>query len=137
MRRDSPRRQRRIRDIARQITLLSDELRSLLLEDEFDNFPEVPRAPSPPRVPTPPQVPTPPRFRRRSPSPPPRSLNPASTGFFQTDDRVQILNSRNGLRGHQGTVSHTNDRFVYFRLDSTGDIVWRSARNLRRIHPPP
>ena len=126
MRANSPnQRQQRIRDLAFQISLLSDELRSLLIADE---------APPAPRIPTPPPPPPP-----RAPSPPqePRSLNPHSTGYFREHDRIEIANSRNGLRGHRGTVLYTNTRFVYFRLDSSGDTVWRTPRNLRRLHPPP
>ena len=130
MRDGSPARRQRIRDIAEQITALSDELRSLLLPDE------APPVPPPPIVPVVP-VPLPPPPRPPSPPLAPRSLNPHATGFFLADDRVEITNSRNGLRGQLGTVLYTNPRFVFFRLDSTGDTVWRAARNLRRLHPPP
>ena len=119
----SPDRARRIRDIVQQITELSDELQNLILADDPPAFlPEPPPRP-PPRPPSPPQ--------------PVRSNNPHSTGYFLAGDRIEINNTRNGLRGFRGTVHHTNNRFVFFTLDSTGDIVWRSPRNLRRLHPPP
>ena len=117
MRAGSPARRRRIRAVARQIQVLSDELESLLLEED-------------------PQDPPSPPLRTTTPPPPPRSLNPDSTGFFLPDDRVEIVNNLNGLRGQQGIVLYTNRRFVYFRLDTTGDTIWRAPRNLRRLDPP-
>ena len=102
MRQSSPdriqRREQRIRDIARQINRLSEELRTLTLEEDF---PPVAADPPPqPHRPPPPPLPV-------------RHPNPHATGHFLEDDRIVITNNRNGLRGHRGTVTDTNARFVW------------------------
>ena len=126
MRGGASNRQQRIRDIVDEIARLSDELHSLVLD------PDTPLVP-PPAPPAPPSPP--PEFA--DPAVPPRSHNPNSTAFFQTDDRVIVTSNRNGLRGSLGTVTNVNDRFVFFRLDSTNTVIWRAPRNIRRVHPPP
>ena len=90
---------------SRRIQDITSELRRLSLE--LDSLLSVSSSDSP--VPSPPRPPVP---------------------TFQVGSRVRILNSRNGLQGHLGTVVRTNDAFVFFTLDSSGDLVWRSRRNL-------
>ena len=122
MRDDSPSRQQRIRDIVDQLSRLTAELNSLILDP-------VPPPPAPPDPPIP-VVP-------EEPDDPPRSTNPNSTAYFRVGDRVVVTTNRNGLRGSRGTVTNLNDRFVYFRLDNTDTVVWRAPRNIQRTHPPP
>ena len=64
-----------------------------------------------------------------SSSPPPLS-RPLAPPSFVVGARVRILNSRNGLQGQLGTIVRTNDTFVFFTLDSSGALVWRSRHNL-------
>jgi len=57
--------------------------------------------------------------------PPPPSLK------FRIGDKVQILNKYKGLLGHQGVVTRVGTVFVWFRLDSSGQITSRRHKNLR------
>ena len=61
------------------------------------------------------------------------STPPSSSGSFLPGARVEILNSRNNLRGHRGTITSVNRAFVFFKLDSSGTIVWRARHNLRLL----
>jgi len=61
------------------------------------------------------------------PAPPPR----VSSSRFSVGDRVQILNKYKGLLGQQGVVTRTGSVFVWFRLDSSGQITSRRHKNLR------
>jgi len=63
------------------------------------------------------------------PDPPPR---PAATKFA-VGDRVQILNKYKGLLHHQGIVTRVGSVFVWFKLDSSGQITSRRQKNLRVI----
>ena len=128
MRDDSPSRQQRIRDLVDQIARLSDELQSLVLPQEPPPLAPAVVIPLADPQPPPPEVPD---------DLPPRSANPYSTAHFRTNDRIVIENNRNGLRGETGVVTNVNDSFVYFRLDSTNTVIWRSPRNIRRLQPPP
>jgi len=92
---------RRIQSLASQIDLLSAELSTLLSLE--DPLP----APRPPV---------------EAPSVPPR---------FVVGARVQILNKYKGLLHHQGVVTRVGSVFVWFRLDSTGQVTSRRHKNLR------
>jgi len=56
---------------------------------------------------------------------------PSSSPKFRVGDRVQILNKYKGLLGHQGLVTRVGSVFVWFRLDSSGQITSRRHKNLR------
>jgi len=119
MRTSEDNRQQRIQVIVAQISRLSDELSSLLLDDDV---------PPPPRPAVVEPVPAPPPAPARGPT-----RTSASPLRFQAGDRVQILNNRNGLRGQLGTVTRTSVAFVYFTLDSSGREIFRSRLNVRRL----
>jgi len=63
------------------------------------------------------------------PDPPTRS----SSSGFTVGSRVQILNKYKGLLHQQGTITKVGSVFVWFRLDSTGQITSRRHKNLRVI----
>ena len=62
------------------------------------------------------------------PSPPPPLA-------FVPGARVEILNNRYNLQGSRGTIVRTNPSFVFFRLDSSNEVIWRSRRNLCLLSP--
>jgi len=63
------------------------------------------------------------------PDPP---LRPANSKFC-VGDRIQILNKYKGLLHHQGIVTRVGSVFVWFKLDSSGQITSRRHKNLRVI----
>jgi len=56
---------------------------------------------------------------------------PSLSPKFHIGDRVQVLNKYKGLLGHQGLVTRVGSVFVWFRLDSSGQITSRRHKNLR------
>ena len=67
-----------------------------------------------------------------NPLSPPASSLPLD---FVPGDRVEILNNHHSFQGSRGTVLRTNLSFVFFRLDLSNEVVWRSCRNLRLLLP--
>ena len=65
------------------------------------------------------------------PTPIPVPPAPSPTSRFSVGSRVQILNTYKGLLHHQGIVTKVGSVFVWFKLDSTGQIVFRRHKNLR------
>ena len=57
--------------------------------------------------------------------------SPSLSDKFRVGDRVRILNKYKGLLGHQGVVTRVGAVFVWFRLDSSGQITSRRHKNLR------
>jgi len=119
MRTSADNRQQRIQVIVAQISRLSEELSSLVLDGDI---------PLPPRPAVVEPVPVPPPAPARG-----TSRSTTSPLRFQAGDRVQILNNRNGLRGQLGTVTRTSVAFVYLSLDSTGREIFRSRLNVRKL----
>jgi len=68
-----------------------------------------------------------------TPAPVPVFPTRASSSSFIVGDRVQILNKYKSLLHQQGTVTKVGSVFVWFRLDSTGQITSRRHKNLRVI----
>jgi len=65
------------------------------------------------------------------PLPDPAPRPPPSSSRFTVGARVQILNKYKGLLNHQGVVTRVGSVFVWFRLDSSGQITSRRHKNLR------
>ena len=99
----------RIQELAAEIRRLSLELDSLLLVTN-----------SPPSLPRP--------LPRAS-----VTLSSAPLSDFPLGSCVEILNSCNSLQGQRGTIVRTNSAFVFFHLDSSGELVWCSRHNLRPL----
>jgi len=94
-------RRRRIQSLASQIDLLSAELSTLLSLED------------------------------PLPGPRPQVAATPSSSRFVVGARVQVLNKYKGLLHHQGVVTKVGSVFVWFRLDSSGQITSRRHKNLR------
>lgn len=94
-------RRRRIQSLASQIDLLSAELSTLLTLDD------------------------------PLPAARPQVATLSSSSRFVVGARVQILNKYKGLLHHQGVVTRVGSVFVWFRLDSSGQVTSRRHKNLR------
>ena len=117
MRSEREARNRRVQEITEEIAQLSTELQELLSIEDHNQRQQVTREPRPNRA----------GSRRVT------VYQQEQTRPLQVGDRIEILNSYRGLKGHRGTVTRFTSSRVWFDFDSTGNNTFREKQNLRRI----
>jgi hypothetical protein len=106
--RRSQARRRRIQTISQTIEELSAQLNQLIIEENQDN--RVPAA-----------------------SPVAAAINRQASDDFQINDRVEITNNYQGLRGATGKVTCVTAKQVSVRIDGQKRVYQKSKHSVRKL----